>query len=105
MTKEILIKKVESDIDVMIVGNEFDVRHLFGLTIWNSFPKKDQELIAKMFYETSQNEFKEQINVSQANQNLALQKYIKKGDKSIKKPVEIFPNEPVTVNRGSRGNA
>lgn len=105
MTKEILIKKVESDIDVMIVGLEFDIRHLFGLTIWGSFPKGDQELIAKMFYEISQNEFKEQIDVSQVNQNLALQKYIKKGDKSIKKPVKIFPNEPVTVNRGSRGNA
>lgn len=77
MTKEILIKKVESDIDVMITGNEFDVRHLFELTIWSSFPKGDQELIAKMFYEISQNEFKEQIVVSQANQNLSLQKYIK----------------------------
>ncbi len=105
MTKEILIKKVESDIDIMIVGNEFDVRHLFGLTIWSSFPKGDQELIAKTFYEISQNEFKEKIEVSQANQNLAIQKYIKIGNKSIKKPVEIFPNEPVKVNRGSRGNA
>lgn len=57
MTKEYLVKKVQSDIDVMIPGNEFDVRHLFGLTSWASYQKSDQELIASLFYELSQSEF------------------------------------------------
>lgn len=105
MDKKELLKKVEIDLEIMMNGNEFDVRHLFGLSIWGSYPKNDQDLIAKMLFELSQVELKDQISISQSNQNLALQKYIKNGDKTVKKPTQVFPNEPVTINRGSRGNA
>jgi hypothetical protein len=105
MNKEALHKKVLNDIELMMVGNQFDIRHLFGLTVWGSFPKSDQDEIAKLFVELVQNELNEQIAISEANQNLDLQKYIKKGTKSVKKPIDVFPNEPVTINRGSRGNA
>jgi len=37
MTKEDLLKRVKTDIDLMINGNEFDVRHLFGMTAWLTF--------------------------------------------------------------------
>ncbi len=105
MTKEELFVRVKSDIDVMVNGNEFDVRHFFGITAFNSYPKSDKEQIATLFEELSNDEFKDQIIVVKENSNLQLQVYKKIAEKKINEPKNVFPGEPVTIKKGTRGNA
>lgn len=105
MTKDELLKKVKPEINLMIKGVEFDIRHLFEITVWNSYPIKSQEEIASLFFELSKNELKDQIKVFKSNLNLSIQRYQKIADIDKDEPTEVFPNEPIKVNRGSRGNA
>lgn len=105
MIKEELLKRVKADIDLMINGNEFDIRHLFGLTAWLSYPKKEREEISINFYQIANNELKESIEVVDNNPDFQLRKYKKIGEKGIKEVKNVFPGAPVTVNKGSRGNA
>lgn len=79
MTKEELLKRVIAVIDLMVNGNEFDIRHLFGLTAWLSYPKKEREEIALNFYELVNNELKESVEVVNNEPDFTLRKYKKIG--------------------------
>lgn len=105
MTKKDLLKRVQTDIDLMINGNEFDVRHLFGMTAWSSYPRTDREQIAIMFSELVSNELKECVEAIDSSADFKQRKYKKISEKAIKEAKNVFPGAPVTVNKGSRGNA
>ena len=50
-------------------------------------------------------EFKDQIQIYEENNDLTLQKYIKKGKSNIQEKKNVLPDEPVTIKRNERGNA
>lgn len=105
MTKQKILKMIEKDIDLMIVGFEFDIVHLFGTTLWHAYNASEKEQVAKLFAELVVDDLKETIEVLETNKDLQKQMYKKVGSKPLPEPKEVFPDEPIKVNRTSRGNA
>ncbi|MDI9510768.1 MAG: hypothetical protein QM203_02155 [Bacillota bacterium] len=72
-----LLGWVSPIITLMKKGTQFDVRHLFGITSWESFPLERKELIAQTFFDIANKELKESISICQLDDNLFIQRYTK----------------------------
>jgi len=94
-------------IRLFAINKIFTIEEFYEPEIWKAYTEIMKEAIAKDFFEWVQTntEFKDQVSIHEANQNLLLQKYIKKGKTNIQEKKNILPDEPVTIKRNERGNA
>jgi hypothetical protein len=97
---------VPGQLRLFAINRIFTIENLFEDT-WKSESETMKAAIAEDFSKWIVNnpEFKDQIQVHEANKNLILQKYINKGKSNIQEKKNILPDEPVTIKRNERGNA
>ncbi|HHX70092.1 MAG TPA: hypothetical protein GX708_18840 [Gallicola sp.] len=100
-----LLKEIEPVLNMFIVGRTFKVSELFDPVIWENKTLNDKMQVAKEFFELLSTELKSIVEIVEDNYSNLLKIYKKVGNGLLKKAVNVFPDEPVTVKRNERGNA
>lgn len=97
---------VSAQLRLFAINKIFTIQDLFEDT-WKSESEAMKAAIAADFSKwiNTNPEFKDEIQIHEANATPTLQKYIKKGKSNIQEKKNILPDEPVTIKRNERGNA